>query len=348
MGWLKSNWLDALIFLLVAVIMAGVIYFILGVNPFSGSKNQQTTAAQSPQVTPQTPVTPNSPPTPTAEPINPQTQPTRVQPATKPANTDNQTDTKPAAAPKPTTAKPEATGPKPAATVQPQANPQQQSDQVITIIPDAPSPQADSNQPAQKPVPAPPKPTPSTPTAVAAPTPTPIQKPTVQPKPTPQVSIAAQAGGSWRLAVGSFSDSANAERLASSLRAKGYPVSLEPSGGNTRVWVGPYASAARARAVAASLGGYSPQLARIAQPTTPTTPAITNTKPTASSGYLQAGAFRSQQNAQDMASKVQQAGFPAVVLEGNGIYRVRVGPVENTATAKATLRTKGIAAVEVR
>lgn len=62
MGWLRTNWLDALIFLLVALIMAGVVLFLTGVNPFAGQQ-------------------PSAPP---AQPTPPQTAPVQPQPVTPP------------------------------------------------------------------------------------------------------------------------------------------------------------------------------------------------------------------------------------------------------------------------
>lgn len=58
MGWIRANWLDALIFLLVAAIMAGVVFFLLGVNPFSGP---QGNPAPPPVVAPQPQAAPTSP-----------------------------------------------------------------------------------------------------------------------------------------------------------------------------------------------------------------------------------------------------------------------------------------------
>jgi cell division septation protein DedD len=35
MSWLRANWLDALIFLLFALVVAGLVFFLLGINPFA-------------------------------------------------------------------------------------------------------------------------------------------------------------------------------------------------------------------------------------------------------------------------------------------------------------------------
>lgn len=84
MGWIRANWLDALIFLLVAAIMAGVVFFLLGVNPFSGTQGNptppQTVAPPAPQQTqqpaPSAPAPQPSAPTPSRP--KPQTEPETV------------------------------------------------------------------------------------------------------------------------------------------------------------------------------------------------------------------------------------------------------------------------------
>jgi cell division septation protein DedD len=146
------------------------------------------------------------------------------------------------------------------------------------------------------------------------------------------------------VAVGSFGNRENAERLATTLRQQGYPVSLEASGNFTRVWVGPYSSQTRARSVANTLGQYQPQVARMAAsaPTSPPSPT------TSSSRFLQVGAFRTAQSAQSVVETVQQAGFPVVLVEEGGLVKVRVGPLDDTAAAAAALRARGLEVLEVR
>lgn len=149
--------------------------------------------------------------------------------------------------------------------------------------------------------------------------------------------------------VGSFGNRENAERLATTLRQQGYPVSLEASSNFTRVWVGPYTSQTRARSVANTLGQYQPQVARMAAsaPTSPPTgPQISPT--TSSARFLQVGAFRTAQSAQSVVETVQQAGFPVVLVEEGGLVKVRVGPLDDTAAAAAALRARGLEVLEVR
>jgi hypothetical protein len=35
MRWLRENWLDALIFLLIALVAAGIVLYLTGINPFA-------------------------------------------------------------------------------------------------------------------------------------------------------------------------------------------------------------------------------------------------------------------------------------------------------------------------
>jgi cell division septation protein DedD len=284
MGWIRTNWLDALIFLLVAVIMAGVVFFLVGVNPLS---RPQGNPAPPPDV-----------------------------------STSTQERLPPAAQGVPTPSEPVQQTPAP-----PQTKPDTKPETVITLLPVPQSP------PVEKPVPAPPrveerKP-PSSQPARSAPS-----------AKAERRSLTAEAGGDWRVVVGSFSNRENAERLATTLRQQGYPVGLEASENLTRVWVGPY-SQERARAVAAGLEQYQPRIGRL--------PAPAPRSPQGATGrYLQVGAFRNAQSAQAVVETVQQAGYPVVLVQEGGLVKVRVGPLEDIAAVAANLRARGLEVLEVR
>ena len=100
---------------------------------------------------------------------------------------------------------------------------------------------------------------PSTPSAV------PAKKASVAPAPKPQVK-SARPGAGWVVQLGSFSQRANARRLADDTRAKGFPSFLLPleRSGNTmyRVRVGPRKTRADAVQLAGQLakGGYKGQV----------------------------------------------------------------------------------------
>jgi hypothetical protein len=50
MRWLRENWLDALIFLLIALVAAGIVLYLTGINPFA--RPQGGLAPPVPQVQP--------------------------------------------------------------------------------------------------------------------------------------------------------------------------------------------------------------------------------------------------------------------------------------------------------
>lgn len=307
MGWLRSNWLDALIFLLVAAIMAGVVLFLTGVNPFAGSREGVT------------PTSSVSPPAPQAQPPTPPPAP-QPQPQTAPATPQPRPQNPPTARPQP----------------------QPEPETVVTVLPVPQAPAATT--PVTKPVPAPPK--------VEDRQPQPVQPETARPAPAPRPeppNLSADAGGSWRVMVGSFGNRENAERLAVTLRRQGYPVRLETSGSLTRVWVGPYDSQARARTIASTLGQYQPQVARMtaSTPSAPTPQPQPEPAPSPSR-FLQVGAFRNAQSAQTIIEAVQQAGYPVALVEEDGLVKVRVGPLDDVAAAAAALRARGLEVLEVR
>ncbi len=65
MGWLRENWLDALIFLLIALVAAGIVLYLTGINPFTR-----------PQAAPPPPAAPESLALPTpAPPAPPEAKP---------------------------------------------------------------------------------------------------------------------------------------------------------------------------------------------------------------------------------------------------------------------------------
>jgi len=305
MGWIRSYWLDALIFLLFAIIMAGVVMYLLGVNPFARPPGGQV------------PPSSISQPAPQAEPQTPPPMPQPQQP-TPPATPQPRPQTPP--------------------TARPGAQPEPET--VVTVLP---IPQAPTvTPPLAKPVPAPPR--------LEDRQPQPAQPETARPAPRPERPVlTADAGGSWRIAVGSFGNRENAQRLATTLRQQGYPVGLEASGSFTRVWIGPYSSQTRARAIANTLSQYQPQVARVAAsaPPAPQTQPPAEA-PTSTGSFLQVGAFRNMQSAQSVVQTVQQAGYPVVLIEEGGLVKVRVGPLDNTTAAEAALRAKGLEVLVMR
>lgn len=262
MRWLRENWLDLFIFLLIALVAAGIVLYLTGINPFARPSGQV--------VAPEAPgVALSSPPV-----------------------------AAPASSPQPPTSG-ETNPPEPVVTVLP-----------LPQAPAEPKPEARET----------PKPTPSGQAS----------RPALS-SPAPQ--------GSYRVAVGAFSNPENAARLRQELVQKGYPVRLEPAGNLTRVVVGPYATEAEARRVAQALAAYGAQVYR-GQGAPP---------PAQGTLYLQVGAFQKEENALALAEKLKGMGLP-VVLVKDGVYRVRVGPVAEgeKEAVKAQVAALGLEAVEVR
>ena len=139
-----------------------------------------------------------------------------------------------------------------AASETPPARPAGQATEPVAA-PDTPSPQTAAPAAAQ-----------STASAAATQS-TPAPQPEPEPRPGPQepepATAAAAAGGSatgmWAVQLGSFSNRANAERLASELRGKGYAAflsQLDSAGGPLhRVRIGPQKDRDSAEAMAARL-----------------------------------------------------------------------------------------------
>jgi len=187
---------------------------------------------------------------------------------------------------------------------------------------------------------------PVTPPAAAAPAPAPAP-----PAPLP----ASAAAGRYAVNVGSFSNLDNARGLADRLRAAGLPLtseSVDVAGKPAmRLRVGPYgdrtaAEAARLR-VESVAGGPATVVAldgsaRAAAPVA-AAPAAAMPVPRAATAIrvgfaVQLGALSSEADANAMRDRARAAGFVAfhqrVVTERGAVWRVRVGPEADRASAE--------------
>ncbi|WP_243029049.1 SPOR domain-containing protein [Thermus albus] len=109
MRWLRENWLDFLIFLLIALVAAGIVLYLTGINPFARSK-VDTSLQPGPSVT-SSPAPSSVPPSQVAP--APQIPPSEAKPPPEPVVTVlplPQAPVEPAPAPKPP-AEPKATAP---------------------------------------------------------------------------------------------------------------------------------------------------------------------------------------------------------------------------------------------
>jgi cell division septation protein DedD len=164
----------------------------------------------------------------------------------------------------------------------------------------------------------------------------------------------------YRIAAGTYSSLARAERTAAALRQRGLPAQAFSSGKGYVVVVGPYAQETSARAALPSIQRlhgnvilYRPNGSRetIAKKVdTPKSNGGGGGSPApqlniAKISYLQVGAFRDTKSASPLLTKLKQAGFKAIIKGSlDGVARVIVGPVRATdlERIKTNLRAQGL------
>lgn len=194
--------------------------------------------------------------------------------------------------------------------------------------------------------------------------------------PANAAATATTGESSYRVAVGAFGNPDNAQRLANTFQAAGYPVLLGTQGNLTIVLVGPYDTEAQARSIAdrvkagnfgvtdATVYRYDPEGAggTTAATTPATQTAQTTTAPTtpqsdagatapaqaaatsATAKYLQVGAYGSRQSALPQIERLQGLGFQVTERTEGTLLKLLVGPYEGAALneAKARLDAAGI------
>ena len=198
-------------------------------------------------------------------------------------------------------------------------------------------------------------PTNAAPAAAALPataTTTPVAPPVVtatpdQPVATASAAPATATSGRFLVALGSYSNAANANALATQLRGAGYKVlsdTVAVNGQNaTRLRIGPYATRGQAEAARLAVKQLRADLpASISEiDDTPTTdaPATARSAAAASAWAVQIGAFKVETEANTKRDQLRQAGFAAFVEKINAdagvLWRVRIGPENKRADADA-------------
>ena len=158
-------------------------------------------------------------------------------------------------------------------------------------------------------------------------------KPATTPTPTPTA-----VSGRFLVSLGSYSNTANANALATQLRAAGYAVltdTLAVNGQNaTRLRIGPYATRGQAEAARLAVKQLRADLpAAISEvDDTPATDAPVTARSAASAQVwaVQVGAFKVETEANSKRDQLRQAGFAAFVEKINAdagtLWRVRIGP----------------------
>ena len=144
------------------------------------------------------------------------------------------------------------------------------------------------------------------------------------------------APGRYLVQVASFSTTANANRLASRLRADGMPVLMDivetAAGRLHRVRVGPFDLEAGATAAVAELRTRIPDLnPRVMDLRPDETAPVTEPSDPLVRWVVQAGSFTEAANAGSLVTRLRAAGYTAYSAAVSGpsgtVYKVRVGPV---------------------
>ncbi|MEM7735351.1 MAG: SPOR domain-containing protein [Deinococcota bacterium] len=238
MDWIRRNWPDLLIGVALVAVIAGIVITLLSGGSFSLFNRQSRIAT--------TPTTPT--PTTTTSPFNNTT--------TSNATTSNATTNNVATA---TTSPPsQLPADTAAATTTPDATTPVTTQDPADVVVTTPNTTTGGIEPIlpELPIEAPTGFT--EPSAVAAPTPaptTPAPTPAATPAPavtasTPIPVAAAERSAPYRVSVGAFGQRQNAEELASTFRAQGYPVFVAPENNLFITLVGPYTQEADAVQVA--------------------------------------------------------------------------------------------------
>lgn len=147
--------------------------------------------------------------------------------------------------------------------------------------------------------------------------------------------------------VGSFSSERNANELAGTLKAGGYPVLMDmvdrTAGRLHRVRVGPYAQRSEADRVVSSIGAKDKNLA----------PRVVDLRPTESAPVstpadplvrwvVQVGSFSNPKSADALVAELRLSGLKAfsekVTSSGGSVYKVRIGPELDREEASALAR----------
>lgn len=188
--------------------------------------------------------------------------------------------------------------------------------------------------PQPEPTPPPAAPTSSGPARTAPPPPT--ASAGTAPR---QQAPATSAGGRFWVGLGSYSQSANADRVVNAARGRGIPVQREnvTRDGRTlvRLRAGPWATRAQAEQARQLLIAAVPD----ARPTVEESEGAPATDAPAGAAAgawaVQVGAFSDQANANQLRDHLRQAGYPAFIERRGQGWAVRVGPYVRRTEAEA-------------
>lgn len=179
-------------------------------------------------------------------------------------------------------------------------------------------------------------------------------------------NVAASASNApYRVSVGAFGNTANANKRVETFKARGYPAFSAKQGSLTLVLVGPYNSESQANKVAqeikssglepaASVIKFNPNAVSTTRPSSAATPVVTATTTSSdtltaplvaiSGHYLQVGAYRTNDTAQPLKDRLAKLGFSPQNLEENNFIKVIIGPFDDAGlrTTQAILKANSL------
>ncbi len=165
---------------------------------------------------------------------------------------------------------------------------------------------------------------------------------------------------SYRLSVGAFGSRENAERLAASYRAEGYPVFTAQQGNLTLVLLGPYSDQGEADRIAQQLKSagrevnvyfFDPEgtgaTATTAAVTSAVAPAAALSPAPATEDerrYLQVGAYATLESSLPQRERLESLGYEVSQRQTETLYKLLIGPFSSSelATVQDRLNAQGI------
>lgn len=338
MDWIRRNWPDLLIGVALLAVIAGIVATLLTGGSFFplASGSDRGTSTQPPPVTSARPSVTTAPTGQGAGPGGTQETPSAAaQPDVTPVLPAGGAAETPAGQAAPPAVEPAAEEP---------AAPEVEAVTPVSPTSAAPPPAAQARPAATQ-------------AASAAPA-----------APAGQAGAGAQPEGAYRVGVGSFRSSENAERQAEVFRQAGYPVFVARQDDLSVVLVGPYDTESEARRAldriatggfgiepllyryqpdepaAAAPASAAPQQAAPAPTATEARPAGTEAAGATGGRYLQVGAYGSLQSAGPQRERLEALGFTVTARQEGNLVKLLVGPFDAAAlsAAQARLEQQGI------
>ena len=154
--------------------------------------------------------------------------------------------------------------------------------------------------------------------------------------------VATTISGRFWVSLGSYGQSANADRVVAAARSRGITIDRETVSADgrdlTRLRAGPYATRAQAeqtrQLLIAAVPDAKPKVEESSALPTADEPAAAASGGTGA-WAVQVGAFSQESNAKQLGEQLKSAGFPAFVERRGDSYAVRIGPYVRRTDAEA-------------